>query len=65
MDKSKPIHIKWYAIVDVITALLAWCCFFFLRKWILEEPLKKDGQLQKDINFWRGIFFVPLGWINL
>lgn len=65
MDKSKPIHIRWYAIVDVITALLAWCCFFFLRKWMLDEPFKKDGQLQIDINFWRGIFLVPLGWLIL
>lgn len=65
MDKSKPIHIKWYAIVDVITALLAWCSFFFLRKWMLDEPFTKDGQLQIDINFWRGIFLVPLGWLIL
>ena len=65
MNKSKPIHIKWYAIIDVITALITWCCFFFMRKWMLDEPFKKDGQLQIDVNFWRGIFFVPLGWLIL
>ena len=32
---------------------------------MLDEPFKKDGQLQIDVNFWRGIFFVPLGWLIL
>ncbi len=65
MNNSKSIHISWYAFVDIITAMLVWGTFYFVRKWLLEEPLKINDELQIDANFWRGLFLVPLGWLIL
>ena len=62
MNKTKTIHINWYAIIDIISAMFAWGLFFFLRKWILNEPIVLDGKLQIDNNFWKGLFLLPLGW---
>jgi len=65
MKSGKQISIAWYAIVDFITASLAWGCFFFIRRALLRQPVMEHGQLQVDSNFWLGIVFVPLGWLIL
>jgi exopolysaccharide biosynthesis polyprenyl glycosylphosphotransferase len=49
-----------FIIIDWITALFSWSLFFYLRKTIIE---KQDFEL--EINFYLGIFFIPLAWLFL
>ena len=65
MSSGKQISIAWYAVIDFITASLAWCCFFFLRKTLLEETISAKGQLQIDYKFWLGITLIPACWLIL
>ena len=61
--RSGQIPMTWYAVIDFMTAALAWGSFFFLRKKLLNQPVFQNGQLQTDQNFWLGIFFIPLAWL--
>jgi polysaccharide biosynthesis protein PslA len=63
MSVSKKIPVALYAVMDYITAALAWGLFFFIRKWILGEAITEDGHLMTDKKFWLGIFFIPVGWL--
>jgi exopolysaccharide biosynthesis polyprenyl glycosylphosphotransferase len=63
MSSGKQISIGWYAVIDFITALLAWGIFFFLRKSMLQETIADDGKLQVDYKFWLGITLIPAGWL--
>ncbi|MBL0130250.1 MAG: sugar transferase [Chitinophagaceae bacterium] len=65
MRSGKQISISWYAVVDFITASLAWTCFFLIRKWLLHQQVIENGKLQVDTKFWLGIIFIPLGWLIL
>lgn len=65
MHNRKYIDAAWYAIIDYITAALAWGIFFFIRKSILNEPLYLNGDLQISSTFWLGVFLIPLGWLIL
>lgn len=49
-----------FIIVDWLTALFSWSLFFYLRKTLIE---KQDFEL--EINFYLGIFFIPLAWLML
>ena len=57
MSVKKYIRPFWYTVSDYVMAAIAWMVFFFLRKYMLNQPL------QTDTKFWLGIFFIPLGWI--
>jgi len=57
MSVKKYIRPFWYTVADYVMAAIAWMIFFFLRKYMLNQPL------QTDSKFWLGIFFIPLGWI--
>jgi exopolysaccharide biosynthesis polyprenyl glycosylphosphotransferase len=57
MALKKYIHTYWYTIADYITAAFAWMIFYFLRKFLLDQPLQTDGK------FWLGVFFIPFGWL--
>src|SRR6186997_3113290 len=65
MSSRKLISIAWYAVIDFITAALAWGCFFFIRKWLLKESIAEQGALQINTNFWLGITLIPAGWLIL
>lgn len=65
MNTGKKISIAWYAIIDFLTASLAWASFFFIRRWLLSQPTIENGQLQTDNKFWLGIVFIPIGWLVL
>ena len=65
MKSGKQISITWYAVIDFLTAALAWACFFFIRRWILHQPVIDNGKLQTDTNFWLGITLIPVGWLIL
>lgn len=32
------VHIRWYILLDVIAAIICWIAFYFVRKYILDEP---------------------------
>jgi exopolysaccharide biosynthesis polyprenyl glycosylphosphotransferase len=63
MNAEKKIPVAAYAVMDYITAALAWGIFFFIRKLLLGEPLFENGYLLTDKKFWLGIFFIPVGWL--
>lgn len=65
MEPDKKIAVAWYTVIDFFTAMLAWSCFFFVRKWILNETIAEAGKFQVDYRFWLGIFVVPAGWLSL
>lgn len=51
MPSSRNIPITWYAVIDFVTAALAWVCFFFVRKALLHQEITAAGQLQVDSRF--------------
>lgn len=65
MKPGTNISIAWYAVTDLIAASLAWACFFFIRRALLDQPVTEGGQLLFDSKFWMGILFIPLGWLVL
>ncbi|MEO5946953.1 MAG: sugar transferase [Chitinophagaceae bacterium] len=65
MKTGKQISVTWYAVIDFITASLAWACFFFIRKWVLKETITDEGEIIVNNKFWLGIIFIPLGWLAL
>ncbi len=65
MKPGKQISVAWYAVIDSITASLAWATFFFIRKWLLKETITDEGQIIVNNRFWLGILFIPLGWLAL
>jgi polysaccharide biosynthesis protein PslA len=64
MQSTSRIHIRWYILADFISAAIAWGVFFLFRKYLLTES---TGLFSGNINdtFWKGVFFIPLGWIIL
>lgn len=54
---KKNIHPFWYAVVDYITAAIAWMLFFFTRKLLLNQEMMTDRAL------WLGVVFIPVGWL--
>ncbi|MCX8019614.1 MAG: sugar transferase [Chitinophagaceae bacterium] len=65
MKQTRKIPVSFYIITDYVAASLAWGCFFFLRKALLDEPLTENGRLMTDEKFWLGIVFIPAGWLVL
>ena len=65
MKTGKQISVAWYAVIDFVTASLAWACFFFIRKWVLKETITDQGEIIVNNKFWLGIIFIPLGWLAL
>jgi len=63
MPSTKYISSFWYALSDYIAAWLAWGCFFFIRKAILNQPLLVDGWPAYEINLWLGLAIIPLVWL--
>ena len=65
MKKNNQIPIALYAVVDIVTAALAWALFYFVRKWLVKEEIFVGGHLQVDYKFWLGVSLIPLGWLIL
>ncbi|MBC7873233.1 MAG: sugar transferase [Ferruginibacter sp.] len=65
MKPGKQIPVAWYAVIDFITASIAWASFFFIRKWLLKETITDGGVIMLNNKFWLGILFIPLGWLAL
>ncbi len=65
MQTHKKINTAWYAFSDFMLATLAWSCFYFFRKWLLNEPVFESGFLNIPNIFWSQIFLIPFGWMIL
>jgi len=51
------IHIRWYALGDMLAAVLSWVSFYFVRKYIIAEPPVVGPK------FYIGLFLFPLVWL--
>lgn len=65
MKSGKQIPVAWYAVIDFITASLAWASFYFIRKWLLKETITDGSQIMLNSKFWLGILFIPAAWLAL
>ncbi len=65
MTADRKIAAGWYVLLDFVTAALAWFCFFFFRRWLLNQPVTEGGQLAIDQRFLAGIIMIPLSWVIL
>jgi polysaccharide biosynthesis protein PslA len=65
MNPKKQIPIAWYAVCDYIMAAIAWACFYFVRKSLLQEQITSSGKLQINAKFWLGVTLIPAGWLIL
>ncbi|HEV8505600.1 MAG TPA: sugar transferase, partial [Chitinophagaceae bacterium] len=63
--KNNQIPIIFYAIMDVVTAALAWGIAYFTRRWLLNKTISPVESFHLDYRFWVSITFVPLGWLIL
>src|SRR5689334_19715218 len=63
--KNAEIPIIFYAIMDVVTAMMAWSVFYFFRKWLLSRSLSAENNSPIDYKFWLEMAFIPLGWLIL
>jgi exopolysaccharide biosynthesis polyprenyl glycosylphosphotransferase len=62
MSSGKQISIAWYFVLDYITALLAWFCFYAARAGILQDT----GAYPVSYRSWLYILvIVPVGWLGL
>jgi len=51
------IHISWYALGDCIAAILSWVCFYFVRKYIIQEAFLVGTR------FYIGLALFPVIWL--
>lgn len=65
MQSQKQISVAWYAVTDFITAALAWACFYFIRRWLLQHEPSANASLPFDIYFGSDLLLVPAGWLVL
>ncbi len=56
MSKRKILSIK-YVLIDLISAITSWICFFYFRKSFIES-----SEFTIDQNFYLGLIFVPIFW---
>jgi exopolysaccharide biosynthesis polyprenyl glycosylphosphotransferase len=63
--KNNQIPIVFYAMMDVVTAALAWGICHFIREWLLTKNISSTENFQLDYKFWVGVTLVPLGWLIL
>ncbi len=63
MTRQRNIDHFLYGLVDFLTAMLAWACFFMYRKRVEDVPI--DWSILKDQNFILGILIIPFGWFMI
>lgn len=62
MQQVKRIGILTYLLTDLLTAMLAWTCFFAYRKYII-EGLSFDLYHMNNARFFMGVVVLPFCWI--
>jgi len=62
MNKSR--QILKYVLADLFSAMLAWACFYFYRKYEIESSFYGYHiKFSPDKNFYLGITVLPIAWI--
>ena len=62
MKKGEKIPLLWYVVIDYITAVMAWLCFYIIRSSLLKDA----GAYPISLKSWLYIFLaVPTGWLIL
>jgi polysaccharide biosynthesis protein PslA len=59
--KQPRVHIGWYAITDMVVAILAWVSFYYLRPWVQHYSYN----FVLSTGFYLGLVLSSLGWIGL
>lgn len=62
MSRKRRTDTLLYKVLDFVTAMLSWACFFLYRKKVEGSDIESLNLLA-DPNFWYGIFIIPIGWI--
>jgi polysaccharide biosynthesis protein PslA len=57
--KQPRLHIAWYIIIDLVVAIVAWLCFYFLRSYL------QGYSFSMPSGFYLGLFLFCLGWLTL
>jgi exopolysaccharide biosynthesis polyprenyl glycosylphosphotransferase len=57
---TKKLQASTYILADILSAILAWGCFFYLRKTYVEE-----SYFVADQKFFLGLTFIPLFWLGM
>lgn len=63
MKKRRRLDTFFYRLADFLTAMLAWACFFFYRKYYVEGLSEFRQEFLQDEKFWYGVLIIPVGWI--
>jgi exopolysaccharide biosynthesis polyprenyl glycosylphosphotransferase len=61
MKKLRRFHMFLYGCADLVSAMVAWALFYFIRA--TGEGKSFDKGVVDDHNFWYGLVIVPLAWI--
>ena len=62
---KKSLKLK-FIVFDYLSAVVAWILFFFARKFYVEHEYFDDvNSVFTDVNFFRGIIFIPVFWLLL
>lgn len=61
MKKLRRFHMFLYACADLISAMLAWAIFYYMRA--RGEGKTLDEGVIDDHNFWYGLVIIPLAWV--
>lgn len=64
MNRQRRLDFWVYCIADFIAAMSAWALFFVYRKKVEYVGVSWEI-LQKDQNFWLGVFLIPTCWLLL
>ena len=56
MKKRRILSLK-YMLIDILSAIISWVCFFYFRKSFIES-----SEFTIDQNFYLGLIFVPIFW---
>jgi exopolysaccharide biosynthesis polyprenyl glycosylphosphotransferase len=65
MKKNNQIPIIFYAIIDVVTAVLAWSIFYFIRRWLVSKNISTETDANIEYRFWLEVSILPIGWLIL
>src|SRR5688500_4546930 len=61
MKRIRRFHMFLYACADLVSAMLAWAIFYYLRA--RGEGKSLDEGVIEDHNFWYGLVIIPCAWI--
>jgi polysaccharide biosynthesis protein PslA len=57
--KQPRLHIAWYIFIDLVVAIVAWLCFYYLRSYL------QGYSFSMPPGFYLGLFLFCLGWLTL